>query len=125
MVKYYEDRLDQTMLLTGEEKQYIAQKKTMSVGYFDGYYPFSYSDAGQAAGLARQLLDVVAERTGIEFSYTLIEGMGQAIEQLQDGEIDILCYCGENEQGIKEKGVRQIPVANRRIRPAAIHRLNT
>ena len=32
MVKYYEDRLDQTMLLTGEEKQYIAQKKTMSVG---------------------------------------------------------------------------------------------
>lgn len=105
MVKYYEDRLDQTMLLTGEEKQYIAQKKTMSVGYFDGYYPFSYSDAGQAAGLARQLLDVVAERTGIEFSYTLIEGMGQAIEQLQDGEIDILCYCGENEQGIKEKGV--------------------
>ena len=40
MVKYYDSRLDQTVLLTSEEKQYIEEKGTLTVGYLDGYYPF-------------------------------------------------------------------------------------
>lgn len=105
MTKYYENRLDQTILLTNEEKQYIAQKKTMAVGYFDGYYPFSYENEGEAAGLARQMLERISSRTGIAFTYIRLGGMQEATQLLQDGEIDILCYCGETPQNMKQSGI--------------------
>ena len=105
MTKYYEDRLDQTVLLTNEEKQYIAQKGTLMVGYFDGYYPFSYENGGRAEGLARQVLDRMAERTGIRISYIRIDGMEQARSELLNGGIDILCYCGESLKDIRQSGL--------------------
>ena len=57
MVKYYDSRLDQTILLTSEEKQYIAAKETLIVGYFPDCYPFSYENEGEYLGLARQILE--------------------------------------------------------------------
>ena len=45
MVKYYDSRLDQTILLTNEEKQYIAARGRLTVGYLDEYYPFSYESS--------------------------------------------------------------------------------
>lgn len=105
MAKYYDSRLDQTVLLTNEEKQYIAGKGAMVVGYLDGYYPFSYENDGAAAGLAKQMLDRVASRTGIQFTYVGLGGMQEGKELLKNGEIDILCYCGESAQSIKGSGI--------------------
>ncbi|MDE7299114.1 MAG: EAL domain-containing protein [Lachnospiraceae bacterium] len=105
MTKYYEDRLDQTVLLTSEEKKYIAQKETLTVGYFDGYYPFSYESDGQAAGLARQELDRMGADMDIRLIYIRLNGMQEAKERLLDGSIDILCYCGESPQDMRQSGV--------------------
>ena len=44
MNKFYQSRLDKTVVFTTEEKNYIAGTGTVTVGYLDGYYPFSYEE---------------------------------------------------------------------------------
>ena len=107
MVKYYDSRLDQTVLLTSEEKQYIEEKGTLTVGYLDGYYPFSYEDEnGEYQGLTVQVLEEVAVSTGMSFSYVKMVGMKEARKALWTGSIDILCYCDESPGFMKEEGIQ-------------------
>ncbi len=105
MVKYYDSRLDQTILLTNEEKQYIAEKGRLTVGYLDEYYPFSYESEGEYCGLTRQVLEEVSVSTGIFFEYVKLEDMEEAKTALREGGIDILCYCGESSRNIKAQGL--------------------
>lgn len=105
MVKYYDNRLDQTILLTNSEKQYIAEKGILTVGYLDGYYPFSYENEGAYMGLSRQVLEEVSVSTGIFLKYVRLESMEEATEALKSGSIDILSYCGETAQKVKSDGL--------------------
>ena len=105
MVKYYDSRLDQTILLTNSEKQYIAERGTLTVGYLDGYYPFSYENEGTYMGLSRQVLEEVSVSTGILFNYVRLESMEDAKRALKSGNIDILSYCGESDQRIQADGL--------------------
>ncbi len=105
MVKYYDNRLDQTILLTNSEKQYIAEKGTLTVGYLDGYYPFSYENDGVYMGLSKQMLEEVSVSTGILFNYVKMESMEEAKKALKNGSIDILSYCGETVQRMQSDGL--------------------
>jgi len=105
MVKYYDSRLDQTILLTNEEKQYIAVSGELTVGYLDEYYPFSYESDGVYLGLARQVLEEVSVSTGMSFAYVRLENLEEAKEALKDGVIDILSYCGEASRNVREEGL--------------------
>ncbi|MDE7282370.1 MAG: transporter substrate-binding domain-containing protein, partial [Lachnospiraceae bacterium] len=105
MVKYYDNRLDQTILLTNSEKQYIAEKGTLTVGYLDGYYPFSYENKGVYMGLSKQMLEEVSVSTGILFNYVKLENMEEAKKALKNGSIDILSYCGETVQRMQSDGL--------------------
>ena len=106
MVKYYDSRMDQTILLTNDEKQYIASKDRLTVGYFGDYYPFSYEgDNGEYLGLTRQVLEEVSVSTGIFFDYIKLDSMEEAKAALKDGRIDILSYCGETPKSMKAEGL--------------------
>ena len=105
MVKYYDSRLDQTILLTNSEKQYIAEKGTLTVGYLDGYYPFSYEHEGVYMGLSKQMLEEVSVSAGILFNYVKLESMEEAKKALENGSIDILSYCGETVQRMQADGL--------------------
>lgn len=105
MVKYYDSRLDHTILLTGEEKQYIGEKKTLTVGWLDDCYPFSYeNEAGEPSGLAMQILEEVAVSTGLSFDYVKMENMETAKQSLAAGRIDMINYCGEGIGNIRQWG---------------------
>lgn len=105
MVKYYDSRLDHTILLTGEEKEYISNTGTLTVGYLDGYYPFSYEDEeGIYRGLTPQMLGEVSVSTGLTFSYVKMQDMESAKQALADGNIDIIGYCGERAGNMKQAG---------------------
>ncbi len=78
MVKYYDGRLDQTILLTKEEKEFIAEQKRLTVGYLEEYYPFSYENNGEYAGLTRQVLEEVSVSTGLFFEYVKLEDLEEA-----------------------------------------------
>lgn len=105
MVKYYDNRLDQTILLTNSEKQYIAEEGTLNVGYLDGYYPFSYENDGDYAGLSRQVLEEISVSTGVLFHYVKLDNMDAAKKALHNGSIDLVSYCGETAQSMLLEGL--------------------
>ncbi|MDE7185525.1 MAG: transporter substrate-binding domain-containing protein, partial [Lachnospiraceae bacterium] len=105
ITKYYDNRLDQTILLTNDEKAYIEEKKTVTVGYFDGYYPFSYENEGVYHGLTKQVLDEISVLTGLNFTYIKMENMEEAKQALSDGSIDLLDYCGDTPKSMRSSGI--------------------
>lgn len=116
MVKYYDSRLDHTILLTGEELDFIRKIDGLKVGYLDGYYPFSYEDEdGVYKGLTPQMLEEVSVSTGLTFSYVKMQDMDEAKQALADGNIDIIGYCGERAGNKKQmecaltKSYAQVP----------------
>ncbi|MDE6318911.1 MAG: transporter substrate-binding domain-containing protein, partial [Lachnospiraceae bacterium] len=105
MAKYYDSRLDHTILLTSEEKRYIEEKQTLTVGWIDDCYPFSYaSEAGSPSGLVRQILEEVAVSTGLSFDYVRMENMETAKQSLAEGKIDMINYCSEGIDNIRQWG---------------------
>lgn len=105
MVKYYDSRLDQTILLTGEEKQYIEEKQTLTVGWIDGCYPFSYAgEEGEPNGLTMRVLEEVGVSTGLSFDYVKMGNMDAAKKALAEGRIDVISYCGEDAGSIRQAG---------------------
>lgn len=102
-VKYYDSRLDQTILLTNEEKQFINENESLKVGYFDDFYPFVYESDGECKGLARQILEEVSVSTGFRLSYVKVESIAEAEKLLKNGGIDILSCFGEAAWTIKEE----------------------
>ena len=93
MNKYYQSRLDKTVVFTTEEKKYLAEDHTVVVGYLDGYYPFSYEKDGEYRGLTRELLENGAASVGLNFSYQKMETLRSAESALHNGDIDIIAYC--------------------------------
>lgn len=105
MVKYYDSRLDHTILLTGEEKRYIEEKKTLTVGWLDDCYPFSYAnEEGAPSGLAMQILEEVAVSTGLSFKYVKMQDMETAKQAIAEGAVDMINYCGEGIENIRQWG---------------------
>ncbi len=101
MNQYYESKLDKTVLLTTDEKEYLRKKKVLTVGYLDGHYPFSYTDpeTGEFAGLSKSLLENALLWTGIELTYRRFETHEEALAALCAGEIDLKAYCIQPKQG--------------------------
>ena len=93
MNKFYQSRLDRTVVFTTEEKNYLAEGHTVTVGYLDGYYPFSYEEHGEYRGLTRALLEDGPASVGLQFSYRKMETLREAESALQEGSIDIIAYC--------------------------------
>lgn len=100
MSRYYESKLDKTVMLSTEEKEYLQRKKVLTVGYLDGHYPFSYTSAetGEFAGLSRNLLEEALLWTGVELTYRRFETHEEAYAALCAGEIDLKAYCIQPEQ---------------------------
>ncbi len=105
IAKYYDSRLDQTVLLTTQERQYISEKGTLSIGCLDGYYPFSYEEDGECSGLSVQVLDVATAATGLDVEYVMFGTLDEAVEALNSGDIDVLGYYGEGKETIEQRGI--------------------
>lgn len=108
MNRFYHSRLDKTVVFTTEEKAYIADKGIISVGYLDGYYPFSYEENGECRGLARELLDAELSYAGFEIQYKEYDSPNEARKALEDGEVDILSYCTDTKEELSEYGFNMI-----------------
>lgn len=106
MTEFYESRFDKAVLFTTEEKSYIGQTEELTVGYLDGYYPFSYEEDGVFEGLAREALESGLEMTGINLTYKKVESQQAAEEALLNGEIDILAYSVDETNASKSPELR-------------------
>ena len=92
MNKYYQSRLDKTIIFTLSEKAYIATAEPLVVGYFDGYYPFIYDEQGTCKGLTRELLENAAGLAGLTLEWKKLNSPDQASQSLAEGSIDIMSY---------------------------------
>lgn len=108
MNKFYQSRLDKTVVFTTEEKSYIADKGKIHVGYLDGYYPFSYEDNGECNGLARELLDAELGFAGLQIQYEKYDSPQEARNALEDGSVDILSYCTDTKEELSGYGFHMI-----------------
>lgn len=108
MNKFYQSRLDKTVVFTTEEKEYIANKEYLTVGYLDGYYPFSYEEDGDCKGLARELLDTELGYAGLKLRYKKYDSSQKAKQALERGTVDILSYCTESKEELNSHGFRMI-----------------
>lgn len=108
MNKFYYSRFDKKALLTIEENLYISAKKTLVVGYLDGFYPFSYEKNGEFMGLTRELLENDMGITGVKFEYRKMNSRKAAHDALRNGEIDILAYCADKEAVINADNITTV-----------------
>ncbi len=92
MNRFYQSRLDKTVVFTTAEKKYLAEGHTVVVGYLDGYYPFSYEENGECRGLAREMLEEGAP-SGLNFTYRKMDTLRDAESALRSGTIDLISYC--------------------------------
>lgn len=101
MSRYYESKLDKSIMLTTAEIAYLNQKQILTVGYLDDHYPFSYtnSETGEFAGLSRTILENALLRTEIELVYQRFDAHEDAHAALCAGEIDLIAYCIQPRQG--------------------------
>lgn len=108
MNTFYQSRLDKSIVFTTGEKKFIAESGPITVGYFDGYYPFLYEDEGECRGLSRELLETAAEVAGLTLEWKKMASPDQSSELLSRGEIDIMSYCVHKEGEASEKHLHKL-----------------
>ncbi|MEY8390889.1 EAL domain-containing protein [Lachnospiraceae bacterium 45-W7] len=108
MNKFYQSKLDKTVVFSTEEKKYIAETGTVTVGYLDGYYPFSYEEDGDCKGLTRQLLDGGLASAGLKVKYRKFDDSANARKALEEGAVDILSYCTDSKEELNRYGFTMI-----------------
>ncbi|MHA3738977.1 transporter substrate-binding domain-containing protein [Pseudomonas sp. Eth.TT006] len=77
--------------LSASEQDWLAQHPVMRVGVIEDFAPLSFFDAeGRFSGLSAQLLNLIAQRTGLGFEVIRGHSLDRQIEQLKAGELDVL-----------------------------------
>lgn len=97
--KYYQSKLDKTVLFTTEEKAYLESKKILNIGFLSGHYPFSYVDTetGVFAGLTRDRIEAGLGSTGLHLNFIEFPDHNAAYDALANGIIDVQAYCIQPE----------------------------
>lgn len=102
MNKFYHEKLDKTVVFTTEEKKYISETEIVTVGYYDGYYPFLYKDEGECRGLTRDFLEGISTVAGLTLTWHEFDDPNAAHKALREGTIDILSYCAHEEKELNQ-----------------------
>jgi EAL domain-containing protein (putative c-di-GMP-specific phosphodiesterase class I)/ABC-type amino acid transport substrate-binding protein/GGDEF domain-containing protein len=108
MNRFYQSKLDKTIVFTIDEKKYIAEKGTIKVGYFDSYYPFVYEEDGECKGLTKDMFEGIASMTGLTLSWCKVENPEEASAALENNEIDVMSYCVHAESEIHEHNLSKM-----------------
>lgn len=93
MNRFYQSKLDKTIVFTLDEKEYLAKTDTIKVGYLDSYYPFVYEEDGECKGLTKEMLEGIAALAGISISWQKAASPQDGRAALENGEIDVMSYC--------------------------------
>ncbi len=116
MNKFYQSRLDKTVVFTTDEKNFIRNAGPIKVGYFADYYPFVYEEDNTCRGLARDMLESAAGIAGLTLEWKLIGSSEEAVDALADGTVDVMSYCVHHaeekysHQLAKLKDYTQVPL---------------
>lgn len=82
--------------LTLEEQRYLDRLGPLTIGADPDWQPFQYRDQqDQFSGIATDLLELVATRLGLAFTYAPVRDWDEAVEQSRAGRIHILHFLNQ------------------------------
>lgn len=81
----------QRVSLSASEQRWLDQHPRVIVGTVENFAPLSFYDAqGRFSGLTAQLLSLISQRSGLNFEVQRGSSLGQQIQRLKAGEIDVI-----------------------------------
>lgn len=89
--RYFGGRRDE-VVLSDEEAAFVKRQEPLRVAFLTDKAPIQYIDGktGEACGLARELFDSIAEKTGLEFIYVPFTAHQALSEAVRAGTVDLL-----------------------------------
>ncbi|MDD3368754.1 MAG: transporter substrate-binding domain-containing protein [Lachnospiraceae bacterium] len=103
--EYYGNSVaNSSLMLTREEADFIAEDNTFTVGNLPARYPFSTYDekTGELTGITEDMLDKIAEISGLHFEYQPLELSEQPINALKAQKFDLVAGILKNEKFDKD-----------------------
>lgn len=89
-VHYYKKLLEK-VLLSPKEREFIVQNNLVDVGVLRTLAPVEFINSeGEFAGIDRDILDLIAERTDINFNYISYDSWHQLYQGMLAGEVDVI-----------------------------------
>ncbi len=86
-------------LLTPQEREYLQALPAITVCPDPDWAPYEYLDEkGNFAGIAADLLDLLAQRLGMEFTYVIPRDWDEALALSKSGEVLILPFLNQTPQ---------------------------
>ncbi len=87
------------MILSGEEREYLDRLGPVTVSPDPDWLPFEHVDEqGNFTGIAADLLDLLADRLGIEFDYVFPADWNEALALSMAGEVLVLPFLNRTPQ---------------------------
>lgn len=85
--------------LTADEKNWIAAHPEVRVGHDITYAPYAFRDAhGNIVGIDPDVLDLIAQRTGLRFSNETRDSWDEVVSDFKAGRLDLLMSLGYVKQ---------------------------
>lgn len=111
----FQSGTDVDIPLSSAEKEYIQQRDPISVAVPRSYHPLFCLNTSSTLhrGVICDVLDVIAEYTGLSFTYYFTDTYLEAMQLVQQGEADLLgFYTGTEEQSIDQGLTLTSPYVN-------------
>lgn len=96
----------QEISFTEEERAYIAEGKTLKVGYVTDRRPVSFQgEDGELAGISRQIFDRIAQISGLHFDYVALPDGDITYEYLEREKFDLVTSVEYNKENQNARGI--------------------
>lgn len=114
--KYFHENYINSILFTEEERAFIESSGKIRVAAVEDRYPIRYEREGVEQGIIPKSIELIAERTGLEFEYVLAKNYQEAVALVKEGKADIINGYLDSENTAKASGL---------VRTAAYATLNS
>jgi len=86
------------VILTEAEKTFIETHPIIRVQNEDDYPPYDFSESGQPTGFSIDYLQLIAQKTDLNFTFINGNAWNQILENIQDKKLDIIHTCLSTEE---------------------------
>lgn len=96
--KYFPDRYINSVFFTEEEQAFIEQSAPLKVAVLRDRYPLFYEQDGEIKGIVPECMKLLAQRTGLSYTYVYAENNQGLIDLVKQGKADLIgCYFNEDD----------------------------
>lgn len=90
--KYFPEKYFNSINFTDADREFINQKNIIRVGVLTDRYPLFYEEEGVIKGIIPGCLELITERTKLEFEYVYAASYTKLLSLVEDNEVDMIGY---------------------------------